>query len=419
MTEVAVVGSGLAGLVAARHLAEAGVDVTVFEERDEVGGRVRTAHEDGYTYDRGFQVLFSAYPAVQRELDVNALSPRRFSPGATIARPNHRSVLSDPLRVPSAAVETLFNREVSTADKVRLFRLQRELAGADPETLLDGGGSTIQDYLVDYGFSTRFVERFAAPFYGGITLDRSLGTDCAVFEYTYKMLSEGEIFVPAAGMQAMPEQLARRARAAGATIETGRAVTGVDGADDLGETTVTVGGETLVVDGCVVATDPQAARDLTGVDAIPTGGLGCVTQYFSLPTNRAPDTGTRIVLNAADDRPNTVAPMSAVAPEYAPEGMELYSATFLGVPDESDADLASGVRETLQSWYPAAGFDGLELRRTDRVPFAQFAQPPGFRAGRPAPDAPDGNVVLAGDYTRWSSIQGALESGRVAAGLVR
>jgi monoamine oxidase len=28
---------------------------------------------------------------------------------------------------------------------------------------------------------------------------------------------------------------------------------------------------------------------------------------------------------------------------------------------------------------------------------------------------PDGRVYLAGDYTRWSSIQGALESGRVAA----
>ncbi|MFC7249991.1 NAD(P)/FAD-dependent oxidoreductase [Halomicroarcula sp. GCM10025324] len=418
MTEVAVAGGGLAGLVAARHLAEAGVDVTVFEERDEVGGRVRSVHEDGYTYDRGFQVLFSAYPAVKRELDVNALAPRRFSPGATIARPNHRSVLSDPLRVPSAAVETLFNREVSTADKLRLFRLQRELAGEDPETLLDRGGSTIRDYLADQGFSKWFVERFAAPFYGGITLDRSLGTDSAVFEYTYKMLSEGEIFVPAGGMQAMPEQLAQRARTAGATIETGRAVTGVDGADASGATTVEVGAETLSVDGAVVATDPRTATDLTGVDAIPTEALGCVTQYFSLPTNRAPNTGKRIILNAADDRPNTVAPMSAVAPEYAPEGMELYSATFLGVPEESDAELASEVRQALQSWYPAAGFDGLELRRTDRVPFAQFAQPPGFRAGLPDPDAPDGNVALAGDYTRWSSIQGALESGRVAAELV-
>ncbi|WP_141212555.1 FAD-dependent oxidoreductase, partial [Halorubrum sp. Hd13] len=31
------------------------------------------------------------------------------------------------------------------------------------------------------------------------------------------------------------------------------------------------------------------------------------------------------------------------------------------------------------------------------------------------PDDPEGPVVLAGDYTAWSSIQGALESGRTAA----
>ncbi|WP_254280215.1 NAD(P)/FAD-dependent oxidoreductase [Haloarcula marina] len=416
MTDAVVAGGGLAGLVAARHLAEAGLDVTVFEERDDVGGRVRTARADGYTFDRGFQVIFSAYPAVQRELDVEALSPRPFTPGATIARPNHRSVLSDPLRKPTAAPQTVFNREVRTADKLRLFRLQRELADRDPEAILDGGGTTIADYLGRKGFSKRFVERFAAPFYGGITLDRSLGTDSAVFEYTYKMLSEGEIFVPADGMQAMPEQLADRAVAAGATIETGRAVTGVRGEGD--EATVEVGSETLTADAAVVATDPATATELTAVDGIPTDALGCVTQYFSLPTSMAPKTGKRIVLNAADERPNTVAPLSAVASEYAPEGMELYSATFLGIPEEDDETLASEVREAVGSWYPEASFGDLELLRTDRVPFAQFPQPPGFRDSLPDPDAPAGPVALAGDYTRWSSIQGALESGRVAADLL-
>jgi len=416
MTDAVVVGGGLAGLVAARHLADSGRDVTLLEASEEVGGRVRTVHENGYTFDRGFQVLFTAYPAVERELDVEALSPRPFTPGATIARPNHRSVLSDPLRNPTMAPQTLLNRDVRTADKLRVFALQRELAGRDPERILAGGGQTIESYLADRGFSQRFVERFAAPFYGGITLDRSLQTDSAVFEYTYKMLSEGEIFVPASGMQAMPEQLADRARSAGAAIETGRSVTAIRGDGD--EVTVETDGETLTTAGAVVATDPASAADLTDVDTIPTDTLGCVTQYFALPTSKAPSMGKRIVLNAADDRPNTVAPLSAVAPEYAPDGMELYSATFLGTPDDTDDGLAADVRRALSSWYPAAGFDALELLRTDRVPLAQFAQPPGFRDSLPDPNTPDGPVVLAGDYTRWSSIQGALESGKVAADLL-
>ena len=418
MTDAVVVGGGLAGLVAARHLAESGRDVTLLEASDGVGGRVRTAHEGGYTFDRGFQVLFTAYPAVKRELDVEALSPRPFTPGATIARPNHRSVLSDPLRNPTAAPQTVFNRDVRTADKLRVFKLQRELARSDPERLLDAGGQSIREYLADRGFSKRFVERFAAPFYGGITLDRSLGTDSAIFEYTYKMLSEGEIFVPADGMQAMPEQLADRARAAGATIETGQTVEAVGSTADSDEVTVETASETISAEGCVVATDPATAADLTGVDTIPSATLGCVTQYFSLPTSKAPSMGKRIVLNAADDRPNTVAPLSTVASEYAPAGMELYSATFLGEQDADDETLAADVYDALASWYPAAGFDALELLRTDRVPLAQFAQPPGFRDSLPDPAAPEGPVALAGDYTRWSSIQGALESGRVAAELL-
>ncbi|MFB6224638.1 MAG: NAD(P)/FAD-dependent oxidoreductase [Haloarcula sp.] len=417
MTEVVVAGGGLAGLVAARHLAESGHDVTVFEKRSDVGGRVRTVNEDGYTFDRGFQVMFTAYPAAKRELDIEALAPRTFTPGATIASPNHRSVLSDPLRNPSAAPQTLLNTDVRTADKLRLFQLQRELAGVEPVKLLSRGGSTIREYLTDYGFSQKFVKRFAAPFYGGITLDRSLETDSSIFEYTYKMLSEGEIFVPASGMQAMPEQLADRARAAGATIETDAAVTTLQTHDD--EVTAEVASETISAEHAVVATDPQTVTELTDVDAIPTESAGCVTQYFALPTSRAPSTGSRIILNAADDRPNTVAPLSAVASEYAPAGMELYSATFLGTPEESDEALAREVRDAMQSWYPEASFDALELLRTVRVPFSQFAQPPGYRDALPDPSAPDGTAVLAGDYTRWSSIQGALESGKVAADLLR
>ncbi|MFC7071171.1 FAD-dependent oxidoreductase [Halobaculum lipolyticum] len=417
---VVVAGAGLAGLVAARRLAAAGAEVTVYERRPEVGGRVRTRHEDGFTLDRGFQVLFTGYPAVRRELDVAALDLRGFRPGAVICSTAEgtRSVLSDPLRDPRALVESVFNREVTTTDKLRTLALRQDLAGRDEEWFFSGSDTSIREYLREWGFSERYVENFVAPFYGGITLDRSLATSKRVFAYTFRALSEGRIGVPSAGMGAIPEQLRESAEAEGATVLTGEGVEAVDPAGDAsGGVTVETTDRAVEADAAVVATDPKTARDLTDVDAVPTEGVPSTTQYYRLPATTPVETGKKILLNSDEPSPNVVVPLTDVAPEYAPDGEQLLCATFLG--DDArfrDADdLAADTREALAAWFPERSFGGLEPVHTDRIEFAQFAQPPGVHESLPDARDPEGAVYLAGDYTEWSSIQGAMESGKTAA----
>src|SRR5437899_1077540 len=62
---VAVVGAGFAGLAAADRLAGAGLDVTVFEARDRVGGRVwsHTIEVDGRqcVVERGAEFVLDGY----------------------------------------------------------------------------------------------------------------------------------------------------------------------------------------------------------------------------------------------------------------------------------------------------------------------------------------------------------------------
>ncbi|MFB6281530.1 MAG: FAD-dependent oxidoreductase [Haloferacaceae archaeon] len=417
-TSVVVAGAGLAGLVAARRLAAAGADVTVVERRGTVGGRVRSREHDGFTLDRGFQVLFDAYPAARRELDLDALDLRRFRPGAVIARGDRRSTLADPIRDPRAAVESLLTPAVPASDKVRTLLLRHDLRGRSEDEVFAAPDRSIREYLDEWGFSDRYVERFVAPFYGGITLDRSLGTSKRVFEYTFRMLSEGAAALPADGMGAVPEQLARRARTAGAEIRTGERVTAVEPA---GDGVVVEAGRRREADAAVVATDPPTARELTGVGAIPTTAVGCVTQYYAIPAHSALDTGRKLVLNAEGPSPNAVVPLSEVAPEYAPPDRELLCATFLddGALDEPAADLAAATRAALESWYPERSAASLEPLATDRIEFAQFAQPPGIHGDLPDARDPEGPVYLAGEYTTWSSIQGALRSGREAAAAVR
>jgi len=413
---VAIAGGGPAGLVAARHLADAGVDVTVFEAGEAVGGRVATRRVDGYTLDRGFQVLFTGYPAVQRELDLDALDLRAFAPGAVLCGEDTRSVLADPLRDPGAIGQTLVNREVTTRDLYRLWRLRRELRGQSKGAIFSGADRTIREELERRGFSAGFVDAFAAPFFGGVTLDRSLGTSKRVFEYVFKTIGEGKTVVPADGMGAMTDQLAERARGAGAEVQTGTPVTGVRAEEGDDTATMELGGETVACDAAIVATDAPTAHELTGIDAIPTEGLACATQYYTVPSDAAPD-GKRLHLNTVDAQPNLVVTLSNVAPEYAPAGGDraLLSATFLGDPDAPNAKLDDRTRRSLANWYPSRHFGDLQLLTTDRIEFAQFAQPPGIHDDLPGVAAPDGRCYLAGEFTQWSSIEGAMESGRDAA----
>jgi phytoene dehydrogenase-like protein len=410
MTEVVVAGGGLAGLVAARHLADAGADVQLFERHHDLGGRVRSLRRDGFVFDRGFQVLFTAYPAAQQELDFDALDLRYFKPGAVVARPGQRSTLSDPFRDIDAALETVLNRDVTFRDKLKVYELRTELADKPDREIFDGGDRTTGEYLRERGFSEQFVENFAAPFYGGITLDRSLGTSKKVFEFTFKMLTVGRIAVPARGMAAISEQLTESAREAGVELVTDETVTGLDG---RAEPEIELGRESASADAVVVATDPKQARELTGVESIPTESRGCVTQYLAFDGPEL-DAGKRLLLNAEDDAPNQIAQLSSVAPEYAPSERNLLSATFLGVPDNPDEDLAAETARTLESWYPERRFD-FEHLHTSRVEFAQFAQPPGVHDRLPDVRAPDGPVYLAGEYTDASSLNAAMMSGRTAA----
>src|SRR5260370_19299039 len=78
--DVLIVGAGLAGLCCARELQAKGVSLQILEASDGIGGRVRTDEVDGFLIDRGFQVLFTAYPEAKLCLDYARLYLNPFFP---------------------------------------------------------------------------------------------------------------------------------------------------------------------------------------------------------------------------------------------------------------------------------------------------------------------------------------------------
>eukprot|EP01025_Chloroclados_australasicus_P000742 TRINITY_DN10281_c1_g1_i1.p1 TRINITY_DN10281_c1_g1~~TRINITY_DN10281_c1_g1_i1.p1 ORF type:complete len:560 (-),score=57.27 TRINITY_DN10281_c1_g1_i1:380-1957(-) len=64
-SQVAVVGGGVGGLVAAGLMAKQGLKVTIFEKNPEIGGRMQSVEVDGYRFDSGPSLLL--YPNTYKE----------------------------------------------------------------------------------------------------------------------------------------------------------------------------------------------------------------------------------------------------------------------------------------------------------------------------------------------------------------
>jgi phytoene dehydrogenase-like protein len=272
--EVVVVGAGLAGLACALHLTRAGLEVALLEAEPVVGGRVRTDEVDGMLLDRGFQVHNTAYPEAERMLDHRALDLRAFDAGALLRWGDRLHRVGDPRRVPTWAPSTLLSPIGSLADKLRVAKTAAAAALASPDALLARPETTTEQALRDRGLSDTTIERFYRPFLSGVFLEDGLQTSSRFFDLVWRSFALGTQCVPAAGMGAMPRQLAARLPAG--VLRLGTPV------DAVQPGRVTAGGSSTTTRAVVVATSPPAAGRLLPGLAVPVMN-GVTTHYHLAP----------------------------------------------------------------------------------------------------------------------------------------
>lgn len=404
--DVLIIGAGLAGLTCARHLHRAGFSTQILEAGDDIGGRVRSDHIDGYTLDRGFQVLLTAYPEAQLQLDYDRLDLHAFYDGALIRFDGRFHRMADPFRHILDATGTLLSPIGTFKDKLRVARLRTDLAEGTLGDLFDRPETTTAHALRErYHFSNNIIERFFRPFFGGIFFDKQLHTSSRMFDFVFRMFALGRAALPAQGMQAIPRQIA--AALPDDSIRLNTPVIAIDS-----QSVRLDNGETLSANAVVIATEASEVRSLLGEDTSP--GVNSTTCLY-YAADASPIDDPILILNGDGDGPiNNVNLLSNVVPSYAPEGKALVSVTLIGNPAVSDATIESQVRRQLAEWFgPEVGT--WEHLKTYRIIYALPNQAPPFLAQRePLPRRRPG-LYLCGDHLVTASINGALLSGRRAA----
>jgi phytoene dehydrogenase-like protein len=210
---VIVVGAGLAGLRAAQVLCRRGLDVVLLEAADRPGGRVATDVVDGFRCDRGFQVTNTSYPALRAALDtvggLEALDLRAFEPAAAVRGPDGAlHVYADPRRRPALLPRTALDGLIPLRGKLALGLWTGRVLTAGPRRVTGHVARSAAADLAASGVSGPAVERVLRPFLSGVLGETELTTSAAFVRLVWRSFVIGTIAVPAAGMGAIPAQLA-------------------------------------------------------------------------------------------------------------------------------------------------------------------------------------------------------------------
>jgi squalene-associated FAD-dependent desaturase len=396
--KVAVVGGGLAGLSAALELVDAGHEVTVFEARPTLGGKVQTlpAREGDPEPppDNGQHIALGCFDAYLGFLD------RIGSANEVDRRPLELTVIDErgrPAAIGYGLGPLLRYRHVGFLDRLRILRLLVRLPRSRPRS-----GETFGAFLRRYGQTEAAINRFWDVFIRpGLNL-RTDDVDAEAGWFTVvKALRSGraasDLVLPTAPLGRMHGEAAARAlEQAGAQIRTATRV------DDLTE---------LDADAVVLALPPDEAAPLLGEEwPFECSPIVSVHLLFDRVLLREP------MAALLDSHAHWVFDRGALTGHEPPHGQYLTIVSsaapeLLEIRGRELVDLIAGeVTSRL-------GEAQVLWSRVSREPEATIARRPGLK--RPAVLRED--VALAGAWLAapWPpTMEGAVRSGREAAHLL-
>jgi protoporphyrinogen/coproporphyrinogen III oxidase len=213
MSDVIVIGAGVAGLTAAFRLRKAGLNVTVLEREDHVGGRMSTLTRDGYRIDVGASLLPTSYRQMLRLIRDAGLTGEITATSGVFGLVRDGRVhrfragsVTDMLGIPISARSKL-TLVRAVADCVRLgsrldwYDLSRAIT-ADGESAPEYASRRLNKEIFDY-----LVE----PTCASMTLNTAEDNSAASFLFFLRrVLATRSLFSSPSGIDFLPRGLARQ-----------------------------------------------------------------------------------------------------------------------------------------------------------------------------------------------------------------
>jgi phytoene desaturase len=245
-----VIGGGIAGLATAALLAKEGLDVTLLEQRDEIGGRVGSWESGGFRFDTGpswylMPEVFDHFFRLFGTSAVEQLTLSRLDPGYRVFFEKHDLPVDIAANLDANLVTfdriepgagTAMTRYLASAKDTYRIAIDRFLYS----TFASFRPLFTRDVLLRSGRLARLLlqplDRFAARFVKDPRLRQIIGYP-AVFlgsapsmtPSMYHLMShldlEDGVYYPQGGFTAVITSIADLARTSGATVVTGAQVT--------------------------------------------------------------------------------------------------------------------------------------------------------------------------------------------------
>ena len=369
---VVVVGAGLAGLTCAIYLQRNGLQVTVLEASDRVGGRVKTDNVNGFRFDHGFQVINPNYSEIKR---LNALADIEFKEIFT----NLRIIEgSGELRIGLSHL----SKTLSIGSIREKIALAKFLAIKPKSKTLGEASQSFQSIYT----------RALSPFLRGVFLTDPNLIRADIACEVLRSFVLGRPGVPANGVGELSESLADHL----VDVKLGAQV------DEVKQGSVHGNFGKISCDAVVVATDLTTAAQMLDLGAIPKV-LSSTTWYHA--TSSELEANNYLALDATSPLVNSLV-ISKVSAEYAPAGVNLVSSTSLAPISESEVrkELSKLWRCDTRNWELAARYE-IKASLPFRNDLLELNRNPKISEG----------IYVAGDHRSVPSQNGAMRSGRLAA----